>query len=36
MYFQDDPEERVPSDWEKYCQEEYVLLIAEEGANDDG
>ncbi|XP_028401292.1 serine/threonine-protein phosphatase 2A regulatory subunit B'' subunit beta-like [Dendronephthya gigantea] len=31
-----DPEERVPSDWEKFCLEEYGLLIAEEGASDDG
>lgn len=26
----------MPSDWEKFCLEEYGLLIAEEGASDDG
>lgn len=36
LSLQGDLDERVPSDWEKYCLEEYGLLIAEEGGNDDG
>ena len=36
LSFKADPDERVPSDWEKYCLEEYGLLIAEEGGSDDG
>jgi hypothetical protein len=36
LSFKAEPDERVPSDWEKYCLEEYGLLIAEEGGNDDG
>ena len=35
LFVKADPDERVPSDWENYCLEEYGLLIAEEGRNDD-
>ncbi|KAK3733912.1 hypothetical protein QZH41_000982 [Actinostola sp. cb2023] len=31
-----DVESTQPSDWERYAQEEYELLVAEEGANDQG
>ena len=34
--FQDlqESEDTEPSDWERYAQEEYDLLVAEEGANE--
>lgn len=29
-----DVDTALPTDWERYAQEEYELLVAEEGAND--